>query len=95
MTGTDASFAERIETLRARRSEIEVSLGQPGAWAPTDPVTHFLSGQVLAELGLSGSEGADQKVDLLSSPTFGRFGARRHCVTVGVATVPPEPDSRG
>lgn len=70
-------------------------MGRVQASLPADPVKRQLSAQVLAELKLNGSEESDQKVDLLSSPTFGRFGARRHCVTVDVATVPPEPDSRG
>ncbi|MHB1506256.1 MAG: single-stranded-DNA-specific exonuclease RecJ [Sulfobacillus sp.] len=63
--------------------------GQPGPWPPIDPLTRVLAAQVLAELGLDGSEDVEQKVDLLSSPTFERFGAERRCVTVGVAADPP------
>ncbi len=48
MSATDASFAERIEALRARRSEIEALLGQPGAW--DDPDRSAQLGRELSEI---------------------------------------------
>jgi peptide chain release factor 1 len=48
VSATDASFAERIEALRARRSEIEALLGQPGAW--DDPDRSAQLGRELSEI---------------------------------------------
>ncbi|MHB1981201.1 MAG: peptide chain release factor 1 [Sulfobacillus sp.] len=48
MSETDVPFSERIEALRARRAEIEHTLGQPGAWDDQDQTAQL--GRELAEI---------------------------------------------
>ncbi len=48
MRGPETSAAERIEALRLRRGEIELALGQPGAW--DDPAATAQFSRELAEI---------------------------------------------
>ncbi len=60
-------------------------LGKAGPASAGDPWTAAAAAQVLAELGLNGGERGGDRVDLLSSPTFARFGCERSCVRVTLA----------